>query len=173
MTVFVTLAGLSSRVNGADGRVLRVSGKQEARGWGTGAHLGCGGELTLQIFILPPQGLQLIYHFLIGVLHLEDFSTKRPGAFLRSFQLSLTLVQFLLPLRKDLGDDTGTREQQGGTREQQGGPGHLGEPRKIKAVCQQCQAFTLPSWGPKKQGGPCSRSRAPDSDVPTGHLLYS
>lgn len=61
---------------GAVGRWLGPHGGGMAGGEGQSPTPGVGRELTLQIFILPLQRLQLIHHLLVGISHLEDFSAK-------------------------------------------------------------------------------------------------
>ena len=60
---------------------------------------------TLQILVLSLHGLQLVQRFFIGVLQFEELSAQRPSFFLRTLQLTLTLLIFLFPLRQDLDLD--------------------------------------------------------------------
>ena len=53
---------------------------------------------TLEVFVLPLHGLQVIQRFLIRVLEFEELSAKRSGLFLGALQLSLSLFILLLPL---------------------------------------------------------------------------
>ena len=57
---------------------------------------------TLQVLVLPLQGLQLIQSLFIGVLHLEELSAERASLFLSTFQLSLALLILLLPFCQNL-----------------------------------------------------------------------
>ena len=43
--------------------------------------------LTLEVLVLPLQGLQMIKSLLIGVLHLEHLSAERATLFLGTLQL--------------------------------------------------------------------------------------
>jgi len=61
-------------------------------------------NLTLKVFVLPLEGLQMIQGFFIGVLHLKKLCTKRTGLFLSSFQLCLAFLILLLPLGQNLGN---------------------------------------------------------------------
>lgn len=58
---------------------------------------------TLQVFILPFEYLEVLHGFLVRVLHFEELCAERSRLFLCPFQLGLTLLILLLPLRKDLG----------------------------------------------------------------------
>ena len=53
---------------------------------------------TLEVFVLPLHGLQVIQSLLIGVFEFEELSAKRSGLFLGALQLSLRLLILLLPL---------------------------------------------------------------------------
>ena len=59
--------------------------------------------ITLQVFVLSLQGLQMVKSLLIGVFQFKELSAQRPGFFLRALQLTLRLLILLLPFRQDLG----------------------------------------------------------------------
>lgn len=58
--------------------------------------------LTLQVFILPLHGLQMIQRFFVGVLQFEEFVAQRSRLLLSALQLRLGLLVLLLPLGHDL-----------------------------------------------------------------------
>ena len=57
---------------------------------------------TLEVFVLPLHGLQMVQRFFIRVLEFEELSPNRPGLLLGTLQLRLGLLKLLLPLSQDL-----------------------------------------------------------------------
>lgn len=59
-------------------------------------------QRTLEVLILPLEGLQMLQRLLIGVLELEELCAEGACLLLRGLQLGLGLLILLLPLGQDL-----------------------------------------------------------------------
>lgn len=58
--------------------------------------------LTLQVFIVSFEGLEVLQSFLVRVLYFEELGAEGSRLLLCPIQLSLTLLILLLPLRQNL-----------------------------------------------------------------------
>lgn len=61
---------------------------------------------TLEVLILPLEGLQVLQGLLVGIPQLEELHTEGLGLLLWGLQLSLCLLHFLLPLSQHLRGTT-------------------------------------------------------------------
>lgn len=63
-----------------------------------------GTYCTLEVLILPLDGLQMIQGLLIGVLQFKELCAQATRLPLRTFQLRLALLILLFPLSQHLGE---------------------------------------------------------------------